>query len=51
MLGIWVKILEFAGILFINWKVTSKQTVPDYPIFTVISRVSKPDKCTSNIWP
>ena len=23
---------EFAGILFINWKVTSKQTVPDYPI-------------------
>ena len=30
--GDMVKILEFAGILFINWKVTSKQTVPDYPI-------------------
>ena len=29
---VWVKILEFVGILFINWKVTGKQTVPDDPI-------------------
>ena len=31
-MGVWAKILEFAGIIFVNWKVTSKQTVPDCPI-------------------
>ena len=30
--GVWVKILEFPGILFINWKVTIKQTVSEVSI-------------------
>ena len=29
---VWVKILEFVGILLINWKVTSKQTVSEVSI-------------------
>ena len=32
MFGVWVKILKSAGILFINWKVTSKPTVPEVSI-------------------
>ena len=32
MFGVWVKISKFAGILLINWKVTSKQTVPEASI-------------------
>ena len=41
--GVMGKILEFAGILFINWKITSKQTVPDDP-FTHFSC------CPHNDW-
>ena len=31
-LGLWVKILEFTGMLFIYLKVTSNVSAPEYPI-------------------